>query len=329
VSGFNVLLSSAGRRVALLQAFRRALARLELAGGVFAADASRLSSAFHLADRAFPVPPCTDPSFIPAMLELCERWSVRLLVPTIDTELPVYAAHRERFAAKGTVVAISSPEVIRVGADKTATHAWLARAGFPTVRQGTVEEVLAEPGGWPWPLVAKPAFGSSSIGVAVVRSRDELVLATRGGGFVVQTVAAGAEHTIDLLASRDGRCVCAVPRRRLETRGGEVSKAMTVRSPPLERLAHQLCEALPGAYGTLNVQVFDDGRGGLTVIEMNPRFGGGYPLSWEAGADFPRWMIEEIAGRPSTAAADGWRDRLVMLRYDDAAFVDASAAGIT
>jgi carbamoyl-phosphate synthase large subunit len=105
-------------------------------------------------------------------------------------------------------------------------------------------------------------------------------------------------------------------------RGGEVSKAVTIRSPVLERLAVDVCETLPGAYGALAIQAFlGGGAGDVAIIEINARFGGGYPLSREAGADFPRWMLEDLAGRPSTASADSWQSGLVMLRYDAAVFV--------
>ena len=326
---FNVLISSAGRRIALLDIFRLTLGEMGLRGRVLAADMSRFSAAFQAADAGFLVPACTSPEFIPAVLEVCRREGVRLVVPTIDTELPLYAASRERFAREGVQVAVSSPEAIAVCGDKEQTHRWLVREGLPTVRQASVAEVLAAPGDWPFPLLVKPRNGSSSLGVAVVRDHAALEAATADGGYVVQTLAAGEEYTIDFLADRAGRCRCAVPRRRLEVRAGEVSKGMTVRSGPLEELALQVCERLPGAYGTLNVQVFlDEATGEMSVIEVNARFGGGFPLAWEAGARFPRWMVEELLGLPSTAAPARWRDRLVMLRYDAAVFADASGAGL-
>lgn len=327
--GFDVLVSSAGRRVALLDIFRLTLAGLGLRGRVLAADMSRSSAAFQAADAGFLVPACSSPEFVPAVLELCVREGVRLVVPTIDTELPLYAAYRAPFAQAGVQVAVSTPEAIAVCADKEETHRWLVREGLPTVRQGTVAEVLAAPGDWPFPLVIKPRTGSSSVGVAVVRDAAALEAATADGGYLVQTLAPGDEYTIDFLADRAGRCRCAVPRRRLEVRSGEVSKGMTVRSEPLEQLARRVCERLPGAYGTLNVQVFLDATSGVAnVIEVNARFGGGFPLSWEAGAAFPRWMIEELLGLPPTVHPARWRDRLVMLRYDAAVFADASGTGV-
>ena len=105
-----------------------------------------------------------------------------------------------------------------------------------------------------------------------------------------------------MLVLRDGRCVCSVPRRRLAVRAGEVEKGVTVRDQALERLARRIAEALPGAYGVLNVQIFvDPVAGEPRVIEINARYGGGFPLAFQAGARFPAWTIEEILGLPTTS----------------------------
>jgi carbamoyl-phosphate synthase large subunit len=327
----TVLVSSAGRRVELLRGFRRALDAVGAAPGrVLATDCSWYSSAFHDADEAFLVPRLDDPEFGPRLLELCLKHEVDLLVPTIDTELPVWVANRDQFAEIGTTIALSHGDVVAIAADKQRTHDWLVAHGFPTVEQTTPAAALADSDIWTFPLMAKPRFGSAGLGVRLVRDGEELALVARRGHelgeIVVQRVAQGVEHTIDVLADRAGRCVCAVPRRRIEVRAGEVSKGMTVRSAVLEDLAARVCEALPGAYGALNVQIFVDGDvddpDNLAVVEINARYGGGFPLSLEAGADFPRWMLEELLGLPSTASPDGWRSDLVMLRYDAAVFVD-------
>jgi carbamoyl-phosphate synthase large subunit len=322
----TVLVSSAGRRVELLRGFRRALVAIGAEPArVLASDCSWYSSAFHDADEAFLVPRLDDDEFVPHMLELCIKHDVDLVVPTIDTEMPAWVASRDRFTEIGTTIALSGDGVVAIAADKRLTHDWLVDQGFPTVEQTTAADALADPDRWPYPLMAKPRFGSAGLGVGVVRNADELsVVAARGhdlGEIVVQRVAPGVEHTIDVLVDRAGRCVCTVPRRRIEVRAGEVSKGVTVRSPALADLARRICEALPGAYGALNIQVFVDGDD-LAVIEINARYGGGFPLSLEAGADFPRWMLEDLLGLPSSASPDGWRAGVVMLRYDAAVFVD-------
>jgi carbamoyl-phosphate synthase large subunit len=326
---FNVLISSGGRRVGLVNIFRETLRDLGLDGRVIVADMSPLSSAFHSADDGVIVPAIKSPEFIPTMLEICEREEVGLLIPTLDPELPLYARSRDAFAAIGTTVAISAPDAVAIGCDKLKTHAWLRANGFPTVEQTTVADLRAHTNGWRYPLLVKPIAGSASIGVAVVDDEVQLDAATRGGDYLVQSIAEGHEYTVDVLADRDGRCVCAIPRRRIEVRAGEVSKGMTERNEDLIALASEICETLPGAYGPLNIQIFlDIERGTMNVIEMNPRFSGGIPLSWQAGGKYPRWLIEDILGLPSTVSTE-WRDRLVMLRWDDAVFMSADAAGVS
>ena len=95
-------------------------------------------------------------------------------------------------------------------------------------------------------------------------------------------------------------------------------------------LVTAICDALPGAYGVLNVQLMhDEATGRSTVIEINPRFGGGFPLTDASGGGFVAWLLEERYGLASTMGSTTWRDGLVMLRYDDAVFVDADEAGLT
>lgn len=314
---FTVLISSAGRRVALLRAFRDAVR--PLSGRVIASDASPLSAAAHLADARFVVPRCTSPEFVDFMLDLCQREGVRLLVPTIDPELLVYAEHRERFAAIGTRVLVSSKQVVEIGANKDLTARWLTENGLPAPRTCSVDQALDT---LPLPFVVKPVAGSASIGVRNIRSADELWVATRDGKYIAQEIAPGDEYTVDVLLSRDGDFIDAVPRRRIEVRAGEVSKGITARVPELESLARDLALKLPGAQGVINFQAFfDPASRHAKIIEINPRFGGGYPLAHHAGANFVRWVVEETAGLDA-APITKWREGVLMLRYDDAVFVE-------
>jgi len=325
---FDVLISSAGRRVGLMTCWRRSLDALGLKGRILAADMSKLSSAAALADGAFIVPRCTSDEFVPFMLDLCRRENIRVIVPTIDTELPVYAEHRQAFKDMGVTIPISRSTAIEIGFDKISTHRWLIQQGFPTVEQASASSALSQ--GFTFPAIAKPVRGSSSIGVVHVANSEELRLASQGKDYVVQALAPGSEYTVSTLVNARGACVCAVPRRRLEVRHGEVSKGITRRHEGLEALASQICEALPGAYGPMNVQIFlDDDTGAMNVIEINARFGGGYPLAFEAGAHYPQWIVEEILGHGSSARPDAWTDGLVMLRYDEAVYLKAAAAGLS
>lgn len=219
-AALNVVISSAGRRVGLLQAFRHALSTLGLEGSVSVVDLTSDAATFPLADSAWTVPRCTDDAFVPTMLELCSTHDLGLVVPTIDTELGVWAAHRQAFAEIGTSVVVSSPEVVAISADKQRTHEWLTEHGLPTVRQASPAEVLADITAWRFPLIAKPTAGSRSIGLVVAQNADDLARLPADVDYVVQTIAPGREYTVSVFADPSGVVRSAVPRLRLETRGG-------------------------------------------------------------------------------------------------------------
>lgn len=325
----NILISSAGRRVVLVRLFQQALRELGIRGKVDATDLTALASGFHAAEEGFLAPLFTSDDFIPKMIELCQRQDIRLLIPTVDPELSLYADHLEDFANVGTTIAISKPETIKIGGDKIRTHQWLAENNFPTPRQTTIEDVLANPNDWPMPLIVKPAIGSSSVGIARIKQIDDLRNVQRYGQMIVETIAQGDEYTVDVYIDRQGKPRCSVPRLRLETRGGEVSKGIAVRNRKIQDVAEQICDKLPGAYGVFNVQMFVHRETGeIQVTEFNPRFGGGFPLAHQAGAHMPHWLVEESLGLPLSAVADQWQDGLVMLRYDDAIYVTREQAGL-
>lgn len=311
------LVSSGGRRGALVRLLQRTPAGV--GGSVLVADASRLSAAGLLADSFEIVPRIADSEFVPTMLRLCREHRIRMVVPTIDTELMTYAQHAQEFAALGADVLVSSPDVIHLSMDKWELHQWLTVAGFPSA--ATYERAGFDPHALDGAVVAKPRSGSSSIGVHYAEAAVGLPLAALGDDYIIQQRAAGFEVTIDFAVGRGGVLLGVVPRRRLEVRAGEVSKAVTFRMQALEDLVGDLVAALPGAYGVLNVQVFvDPATNALAIIELNGRVGGGYPLSYEAGADF---FTPLALGRG--AASTKWVDGLVMLRFDDAAFFRTEA----
>jgi carbamoyl-phosphate synthase large subunit len=318
----TILISSVGRRAQLIDCFRRSMQSMNLIGCIIGIDCSPSAPGAHLVDRFIKAPRCDAPDFLATTLGICEECNVSLLVPTIDTELSVYAKHRADFGSVGTTVAVSAPETIDTCADKFLAHAWFVENGFPTVRQGSSAEIAARPNEWVFPVIAKPRRGSASVGVRILNSLDSLLDFSKDrADLVVEEIASGQEYTVNALVNREGRCVCAVPHRRIEVRAGEVSKGVTVKNVELMQLVSCVLERLPGAYGPLNVQGFLSSDGQFVITEINPRFGGGYPLAYQAGADFPRWLIEELLGLPSSASFDGWRDRLAMLRYDSAVFI--------
>jgi carbamoyl-phosphate synthase large subunit len=134
---------------------------------------------------------------------------------------------------------------------------------------------------------------------------------------IVQENIEGEEFTLDVFVDFKGSVRCIVPRKRIETRAGEVSKGMTVKHPEIMAGGTKVVEKLPGAIGCVTVQCFLTAAGEVIFIEINPRFGGGFPLSIKAGADFPRWIVELMLGMEPDISLDNWQDGVVMLRYDD------------
>lgn len=316
----NFLVSSAGRRGELVNILRSTINDLGATGSVYAIDRSPLTAAGNLADELALVPRATDDDFIPRVLGLAQDWQVDHLIPTIDTELPAYAANHAAFASIGTSVWVSSSETIQIAMDKRLTNCWLRQQGFPCADQWEPRDAqkLAASA---FPLIAKPANGSSSIGITKVNSREDLRALDPSFDYVVESIAEGHEFTVDVLVPRAGECAAAVPRRRLETRGGEVSKGMTVADGEVAELASAVAERLPGAFGILNIQIMKDpGSGSMSVIEINARIGGGFPLTFASGAGMIAWMVETLHGITPTSSLL-WRPGELMLRYDQGVYL--------
>jgi carbamoyl-phosphate synthase large subunit len=319
----NVLLTSSGRRVALVRAFRRELQRLWPGAQVFVTDVSPASAAFHAAHAGILMPPCDDPGYVAALLELVRRREIGIVVPLIDPELPVLAPYRSEFLAVGCQLVISDPEAVHTTRDKRLTAARFRELGFRTPHVFEAE-TLADAHDVEYPVFLKPTAGSGSIDAVRIDGPDELRFwLGRVKAPVVQSFERGVEYTIDVLADLEGHARCAVPRQRWETRAGEISKGRTSKDWKLMRAGKTLVDRLGGCRGCVTLQCFDPGGTDEPIFfEANLRFGGGYPLSYAAGANYPRWILEMCAGR-RVETFDDWRDGLIMLRYDDAVYLES------
>ncbi|MCO7193197.1 ATP-grasp domain-containing protein [Pseudonocardia sp. McavD-2-B] len=309
----NVLLTCAGRRHYLVEYFRAALTGI---GAVVATDVDAAAPAMQAADRAVVVPPVADPGYVEHLVAVCREHEIGLLLSLNDLELPVLAPHRARFAEAGTRAVLPPPDVVDICADKWRTFGWLTAHGIPTARTVlTVDDARAglDAGLLDFPLVVKPRWGTASIGIEVVADLDELMLAHRLAGIrvgrsalagagppehtiVVQQMLPGHEHGMDVVNDLDGRVATVLARRKLTMRGGETDRAVTVARPELEELGTRLGRAL-GHIGNLDVDVFVDDDGHAAVLELNARFGGGYPFSHHAGADVPAALLAWASGR--------------------------------
>ncbi|MBN1345546.1 MAG: ATP-grasp domain-containing protein [Phycisphaerae bacterium] len=320
-AGLRVLLSCVGRRVELIQAFRAAAKRLRCPLELHGTDVSDLAPGMHQVDRAHRVLPIAHRRYIPELIDLARSRRIDMLVPTIDTELLLLADARERFARCGCTALVSTPEVINIGRDKLLTHDALAGAGIDTPMTWPIEEILSRRCRH-FPYQIKPRYGSAGLGNYRADDLETLRFwAKRVPDSVVQEFVPGTEYTLDVYAGLDGRVRCVVPRRRLEIRSGEVQKSRIVKDPQLIEIGKRVVESIGDCIGVITVQCIRTPQKQIRVIEINPRFGGGAPLSIHAGADFPRWLMAERLGKRPRITLDGYRDGVRMLRYDQSVFL--------
>jgi len=321
----NILFTSAGRRVVLLRSFRAALQDLGLHGSICVSDLKKNAPALHEADQFDLVPPIHDPGYISALEAICRKRKIKLLIPLVDHELHLLSQHRQRFEDFGTQILISSPETTALTLDKKHTGAFFTSVGVGTPKIFDIEATLRDPK-VRFPLLIKPSNGSSSIGVNRVDDLGELrFYRSHTRNAILQEFITGQEYTLDVLVDFHGKVRSVVPRLRIETRAGEVSKGITVKDQDIIAAGIKVVEQLPGARGCITVQCFKTPEGSIQFIEINPRFGGGFPLADQAGAHFPRWILQWLSGQDPQIKLDGWQAGLAMLRFDDAVFVTHEA----
>ena len=315
-TGLSVLFTCIGRRVSLLNSFRRAGRKLKIEVSLLGTDIDILSPALQLCDKKYVVKPIGHRDYIKQLLQIVKQNRAKLLVPTIDTDLLLLAKNKAKFAELGCCVLVSDPAVIEICQDKRKTFKFLAKNGFDTPETVSPQTALARKR-ISWPCLLKPWDGAAGKGVTVVNNREELAFfARRIPNCIVQELVKGTEYTCDVFVDLGMQTRCVVPRRRIEIRCGEVSKGQVVKNRQIMNRAAELTKSLMAGPGVITVQCFLQASGGIVFTEINPRFGGGVPLAIKAGANFPKWILQEILGQTPKIKFYGFKDGLTMLRYD-------------
>ncbi|NBB96328.1 MAG: ATP-grasp domain-containing protein [Planctomycetes bacterium] len=305
----------------MLREFQRAMQDLDIAGQVLASDICRTSAAMQAADAGIVVPRVANEAYLPALLDAVEQHDVGLLVPLTDLDLLLLAKAREAFARRGCTVMVSSPEAVACCRDKLRFDDVVAAAGLATGRCVTLAEFRDAPF---YPCFAKPIDGSAGIGASRIDNEPALDahVARFGSDLVIQDCHDGQEYTIDVYRTRAGEIKTIVPRQRLVVRSGEVEQGLTVRDEALMAATRQLVDSVDGLWGVMCCQCRRDPGGEPYFFELNPRFGGGAPLSIAAGADLPRYLLQDVLGRDIGRSVGDFEENVLMLRYLAAICVD-------
>ena len=310
----NILLTSVGRRAYLVKWFREALAG---SGEVHAVNSDSSTPAFEAADAGAVCPLIYSDEYIPFLLDYVKKNHVGAVLSLFDIDIPVLAAHKGEFAQLGCFPLVAPPRTAQVCNDKLLTSIVLKEKGIPTVATYAGADKFLDAvavGMEAFPAFVKPRWGMGSIGVLQVADELELRAACSmvsrkvresylkfesasdfSDCVIVQSSVVAQECGMDIMSDLDCGFRGFSARRKVAMRAGETDVAETiVGDSRFEALAEAISAALP-CPGNMDVDVFDDGKT-LRVLEMNARFGGGYPFSHLAGIDFPRAIVSWLRG---------------------------------
>jgi carbamoyl-phosphate synthase large subunit len=301
-----ILLTGAGKRFDIVSCFA-ALTR------TIVADPAPLAPAQYAAHVRAAVPLIDTADYVPALAELCEQHGVGAVLPLTDLDIEVLALAREA----GTLPAlVPSSEVARATYDKFEAHELLGRHGLPsppTVLPDTDLDSLE------YPVMVKPRRGSGARSIHLARDADEARFFV---GYVqeptmVQRAMGGPELSIDCLGDRSGRCLNAIPRTMLESRGGESIKGQVIRDRELIELGRTVMESL-AVRGPATIQVFRDPDIGIAITDVNTRFGGAFPApayAASAGRTYPELIVRMAAGEDPDPHVGEFDEGMSFTRY--------------
>jgi carbamoyl-phosphate synthase large subunit len=306
VSPPGILLTGAGKRYDIVSSFARLTTTV-------AADPSPLAPARYAAQMCASVPLIDDPDYIPALERLCQEHGVGAVLPLTDLDIEVLARAR---AERRLPALVPAAEVAHATYDKYETHLLLQRLSLPSPPTVLAQDDLDAIA---YPVMIKPRRGSGARSIHLARDPGQARFFT---GYVseptmVQRAMGGPEFSIDCLGDLDGRCLNAIPRTMLESRGGESIKGQVIRDGELIELGRRTMEAL-GVCGPATIQVFRDPEIGLGITDVNTRFGGAFPAPVYAalpGQSYPELIVRMAAGERVAPHVGDFHAGMTFTRY--------------
>jgi carbamoyl-phosphate synthase large subunit len=299
----TVLFTCAGMRVDVVTAFQQAGAT------TIAADADQLAPTLYHADEQVLVPRVDDPAYIPTLAEIVRERDVGVVVPLTDIDSVQLARRRDEL---GAPLLLPDTDIVVKTADKYEAHNLFEQHSIPSPPSWLPGEV-PEDARYPLLVKSRYGYGSRNIYRAEDRRQLDFFLGYTPVESFVQTCCLGEEFSIDVLCDFEGRCLNAIPRTMILSKGGESIQGMTVKDPKLIEAARSVAESLP-LKGPATIQVFrEDGE--HRVTDVNPRFGGAFPLPLSAGSSYPELIIAMVSGERPEPRLGEFRDGVVMTRF--------------
>ena len=299
-----VLFTCAGQRVDIVGAFRQAGAT------TIAADVNPLAPALYHADRYELVPRIEDGDYVAAVRDVVRKHDVKLVVPLTDLDQLVLARARDELDA---LVLLPDADIVERLADKYLAHVLFEERGIPSPPTW-LPDTLPHDATFPLLVKARMGFGSRHIYRAADRAELDFFLRYTPVESIVQACMQGEEFSVDVFCGLEGQCLNAIPRTMIESKGGESIKGMTIRDEALIELGRDVSEKLR-LVGPANVQCFRESDGSHYLTDINPRFGGGFPLPLAAGGRYPELALALARGERPKPRLGEFEEGIVMTRF--------------
>jgi carbamoyl-phosphate synthase large subunit len=308
----NILITSAGTRGYLIRYFKKILREN---GKIFAADCSKYAPALYNADNYFIVPAASDENYISELYKICLKNDVKGIISLNDVELPLLAQHKSKFMEKGIKLVVSDPETIDVCYDKYKTFKFLKENKFTFAKtyisiDDTLRDIKSK--NLKFPLLLKPRKGSSSRGIKKVFNIAELRDKFEEKKFIIQELLQGDEYGVDVFCNSDLVPISIFAKRKIRIVAGVADKEVTVYDDRMIDYIKKIIGKLK-VYGPGDLDLIKRGNE-YFILDINPRFGGGYPIAHAVGADFPKKIIRLINGDLLEADFRRYPDNIVMMK---------------
>ena len=304
----NILLTSVGRRGYLVKYFKEALGNT---GKVYVSNSSDISPAFNYADESVVSPLIYDKGYVDFLLRYCKEKNIKAIISLFDIDLPILSKNKQRFKEQGIEVIVSDVEIIDICNDKWKTFNFLKENNFNIVHtyiklQDAIQDLRKNK--IKYPVIVKPRWGMGSISVMEAENEDELRILYKKAinkiknsylkyesannieeAILIQEKINGKEHGLDVINDLSGKYQTTIVKEKYAMRAGETDCAKVINNDILKKLGEKIRKKLCHI-GNMDVDVFLVNNEAY-ILEMNARFGGGYPFSHMAGVNLPKAIV--------------------------------------
>jgi len=322
ISAINTLIMSVGRKTPLIFSFQKAYKKLKIKGKIIGIDADKYAVGLQFVDIAKIVPLYNDQVFLNTFKKLLKQFKIDLIIPTSDDDLYFLNKYRNELNDLPLKIIISSEQVIAFNKDKNNFFEFCKKHSIPTLKIFPLEKLRSQEK-LPFPFFINSAKGKGSRFAQKIENHEELrfFLKVTPKPIVSQFID-GQEYSVDCFCDFDGKIISIIPRQRLFTWGGEAFVTQTKKNKIIIKATQDFLEKI-SCCGPTNIQCFLTKQNEVVFFEINPRFGGASRLSFEAGANTPKYLLQLFMGQKIPSRIGQFKDNFTMLRFKDDLFIDA------